>query len=70
MVAADAAPRAREVLADTMVETEQEERLEMSEQAELRRTGGDPMTPGRLAFWVSLAAVGAILLVFALYQLS
>jgi len=69
MVAADAARRAREVLADTMVESEAEERLELSEQAALRRGGGE-MTTGRLAFWIAVAALAAILIVYALYQLS
>ncbi|MEZ5077399.1 MAG: DUF2007 domain-containing protein [Solirubrobacterales bacterium] len=68
MVAADAARRAREVLADTMVESEQGERLELNEQAALRRSGGDPMTPVRLAFWIGVAAIAAILIVYVVYQ--
>lgn len=70
MVQSDAARRAREVLADTMVESEAEERRELNEAAELRRSGGREATPGRLAMWVGIAFLAAGLLVWALYQAS
>ncbi|HMI80616.1 MAG TPA: DUF2007 domain-containing protein [Solirubrobacterales bacterium] len=65
-----AAERAREVLAETMIESEDEERLELEEQRRLARGETGVTSPGRLAFWVITAAIGAFLLVWVLYQLS
>jgi Putative prokaryotic signal transducing protein len=62
--------RAREVLAETMLESEDEERTELEEQRRLARGESGVTSPGRLAFWVLAAAIGAFLLVWALYQLS
>ena len=62
--------RAREVLAETMIESEDEERAELEEQRRLARGESGVVSPGRLAFWVIAAAIGAFLLVWALYQLS
>lgn len=69
MVDSDLAQKARAVLADTMVETEGEERAELNEQARLRRDGTET-TPARLAIWVGAAFLGAVILVWLLYQLS
>lgn len=66
-VNSDSAKRAREVLAETMVESEDEERLELDEQARLRQGGGET-SPARLALWVAAAFLGAVILVWLLYQ--
>ncbi len=68
-VNSDSAKRAREVLAETMVESEGEERLELDEQARLRQGSGET-SPARLALWVGTAFLGAVILVWILYQLS
>jgi putative signal transducing protein len=68
-VNSDTAEKAREVLADTMVESETEERSEIGEQARLGREGTET-SAGRLALWVGVAFLGAVILVWALYQLS
>ena len=70
MVNSDAAQKAREVLADTMVESEDEERAEMGEQARLSRPGATETSPATLALWVAAAFLGAVILVWILYQLS
>ncbi|MGV1049750.1 MAG: hypothetical protein ACOYD4_14650 [Solirubrobacterales bacterium] len=63
--------KAREVLAETMVEAEGEERAELDDQARLRRGGPATETsPARLALWVGAAFLGAVILVWILYQLS
>jgi hypothetical protein len=63
------AKEAREVLAETMLESEGEERAET--EGELRRyRGGDPITPAQLAFWLGVAVVGGFILVWILYQLT
>ncbi|HET7418555.1 MAG TPA: DUF2007 domain-containing protein [Solirubrobacterales bacterium] len=64
------AQRAREVLADTMIESEADERTELEEQRRLARGETGSTSPARLAFWVALAALGAFLLVWVLYQLT
>jgi hypothetical protein len=69
MVDSDLAQKARGVLADTMVESEGEERAELSEGAALRRGGGET-SPTQLAIWVGAAFLGAVILVWLLYQLS
>lgn len=70
LVVAEIAPRAREVLADTMVESEAEEREELLREAARLHGRGREDTPGRLALWVGIAFVGAVLLVWLLYQVS
>jgi len=65
-----AVERAREVLAETMIESEDEERAELEEQRRLARGETGVITPGRLALWVIAAAIGAFFLVWALYQLT
>jgi Putative prokaryotic signal transducing protein len=68
-VVADLGEKARGVLADTMVESESEARVEINEEARLRREGTET-SPGRLALWVGVAFLGALILVWILYQLS
>lgn len=70
MVNERAAKRAREVLAETMIESEDEERTELEEQRRLARGETGVTSPARLAFWVGVAAVGAFLLVWLLYEVS
>jgi hypothetical protein len=68
-VVSDLAARARSVLADTMVEEGRDpEWAELEEQARLR--GGGETTPGRLALWIAAAFLGALVLVWVLYQLT
>jgi len=69
MVGSDIAEKARGVLADTMVESEDEERAEIGEQARLRRDGTET-SAARLALWVGAAFLAAVVLVWVLYQLS
>jgi hypothetical protein len=68
LVYENAAKRAREVLADTMIESEDEERTELEEQRRLARGETGVIAPGRLAFWVIVAAIGAVILIWLLYQ--
>jgi hypothetical protein len=69
MVAQSHARTARELLSDTAIESEDEERAELRGQARREREGTD--TPARsLAIWVGIAFVAAVVLVWVLYQLS
>lgn len=70
MVAAETAKRARRVLAETFGESEDQERLELEEERRLARGETGITPPGRLAFWVAVAAVGAFLLVWLLYKIT
>jgi len=64
------AKRAREVLADTMLESEDDERAELEEQRRLARGETGVVPPGKLAFWVATAAVGGALLIWLLYEIT
>lgn len=68
MVPEGAAQRAREVLAETMIDSEGEERVELEEQRRLARGETGVISPGRLAFWIGVAVVGAFILVWLLYE--
>jgi hypothetical protein len=69
-VVSDLAAKARSVLAETMVEEgDDPEWTELEEQARLRSGGGET-SPGRLALWVLTAFLGALILVWVLYQLT
>jgi hypothetical protein len=68
-VVSDLAQKARDVLAETMVESERDETAELLEQRRLAR-GGDQTSAGMLAIWVVAAAIGGLILVWVLYQLS
>jgi hypothetical protein len=70
MVNKGAAQRAREVLAETMIEDEADERVELEEQRRLARGETGVTPPAKLAFWIGVAAVGAFLLVWLLYQVT
>lgn len=70
MVAAEAAKRAREVLAETFVEDEDQERSELEEQRRLARGETGVTSPAKLAFWIGVAVLGAFLLSWLLYQLT
>jgi hypothetical protein len=63
---------AKRVLAETMVagEDEGEERLELEQERRLARGESAGPTPGRLAIWVLIAALAAIVLIWILYELS
>lgn len=61
--------KAKEVLAGAMLESEEEERAELT--GEVRRLRGDGQTSiGRQAYWFGVAVLVAIVLVWILYQLS
>ncbi|HUC00070.1 MAG TPA: hypothetical protein VMS11_09625 [Solirubrobacterales bacterium] len=70
MVNSEAAPRAREVLAETQFESEDEERNELEEQVRLERGETGVTSPGRLALWVGIAFVAAVLIIWVLYEIS
>jgi hypothetical protein len=61
---------ARRILAETLTESESEEREELEGEARLRRTGGDPTSPGRLALYVAAGLVVAIVIVWVVYEIS
>jgi hypothetical protein len=66
------AQEARRILEETMTvgDDEGEERAELEGEARLRKTGGEPMTPARLALWVGGAFVAAIVVIWIVYQIS
>ncbi|MGD9736794.1 MAG: DUF2007 domain-containing protein [Solirubrobacterales bacterium] len=63
---------AKRVLAETMVadEGEGEERLELEEERRLARGESGGPSPARLALWVLAAAIGAVILIWILYEVS
>jgi Putative prokaryotic signal transducing protein len=65
------AQKAKTVLADTITENESDEEAELRDEARLRRGGPTTETSaGRLALWVGAAFLGALVLVWLLYQLT
>jgi Putative prokaryotic signal transducing protein len=66
------ATKARRILEETMTEgdDEAEERSEIEGEGRLRKTGGEPMTPARLALWLGGAFIAAIIVVWIVYQIS
>ena len=70
MVNEGSAKRAREVLAETMVESEEDERAELEEQRRLARGETGVVSPAKLAFWIGVALIGALLLVWLLYEVA
>lgn len=66
----DHADKAREILAETMTETEGEEREEIEDEARLRATDGEPMSPQRLAMWVVAGLIVAIVLIWIVFEIS
>jgi Putative prokaryotic signal transducing protein len=63
---------ARRIIEETMTEgeDESEERTELEDEARLRATGGEPMTPQRLALWVLGGTVVAIVLIWIVFEIS
>ncbi|HEX6602510.1 MAG TPA: DUF2007 domain-containing protein [Solirubrobacterales bacterium] len=68
MVAEGAARRARQVLAETLVADEGQEQLELEEERRLARGETGVVSPGRLAFWVIVVALGGCIVAWLLYQ--
>ncbi|HYJ20520.1 MAG TPA: hypothetical protein VEW07_00700 [Solirubrobacterales bacterium] len=65
------AQAAKALLADTITENETIEQAELREEARLRHGGPTTETPpARLALWIGAAFLGAVILVWILYQLS
>jgi hypothetical protein len=62
------AQRAREVIAETMVEEEGGEVAALEEERRLARGDSAGLPPGRLAFWIVAIAVGGCLLAWLLLQ--
>lgn len=69
-VALELAKRAREVLAETMIEDEKDEVTELEEERRLARGETGVTSPGRLAFWVLVAVLGGFIFLWLLYQLT
>lgn len=65
---------AKRTLAETMVadegEEEDGERRQLEAERRLARGEGAGPSPGRLALWVLVAAIAAVLLIWILYELS
>lgn len=70
LVAAAQAKRAREVLADVMVDSEADEVTELEEERRLARGETGVTSPARLAFWIAVAVLGGFLLLWLLDQLA
>jgi hypothetical protein len=64
------AKRAREVLAEVMIEDEGDEIAELEEERRLARGETGITSPARLAFWILVVALGGCLLAWVLYQLG
>jgi Putative prokaryotic signal transducing protein len=70
MVRADSAKRAREVLADVMIEDEHDEAVELEGERRLARGETGAPSPARLAFWILVVALGGFLLLWLLTQVN
>lgn len=70
MVNAGDAKRARDVLAETMIEDEGDEVAELEGERRLARGGSGGPSPGALAFWILAVAAGGFLLLWLLYELA
>jgi len=70
MVNSEQAQKARGVLADTMIEDEGDERAELEGQVRLARGEGATTSPARLALWIAVALIGALIVVWVLYELT
>ncbi|MFT3865776.1 MAG: DUF2007 domain-containing protein [Solirubrobacterales bacterium] len=66
------AHEARRILEETMTEgdDEAEERREISEQARLEATGGEPISPARLALYVGGGFIAAVIIIWIVYAIS
>jgi Putative prokaryotic signal transducing protein len=67
-VVVDLAKRAREVLADTMLDSEQDEVAELEQERRLARGETGVTSPARLAFWILAVALAGCLVAWLLYQ--
>jgi Putative prokaryotic signal transducing protein len=70
MVNRNDAQRAREVLADVMIEDERDEVAELEDERRLARGESPGPSPARLAFWILVVAVGGFLLLWLLTQVN
>ncbi|HET9197353.1 MAG TPA: DUF2007 domain-containing protein [Solirubrobacterales bacterium] len=68
MVNRNDAQRAREVLADVLIEDEGDEIAELEGERRLARGESGGPEPARLAFWIVAIAVGSFLLLWLLYE--
>jgi putative signal transducing protein len=64
------AQRAREVLADVLIEDERDEVAELEGERRLARGESPGPSPARLAFWILAVAVGGFLLLWLLTQVN
>lgn len=69
-VQAEVAQTARDLLAELMYEPEERELIELEEQARISRGETGSPSPGQFALWFGVCALGAIILIWVLYQLS
>lgn len=70
MVNRNDAQRAREVLADVMIEDERDEVAELEGERRLARGESPGPSPAQLAFWLVVVAVGGFLLLWLLTQVN
>ncbi len=71
MVDSGHAHKAEALLADTITEDPGDEEAELRDEARLRRGGPTTETsPARLAMWIGVAFLAAVLLAWILYQLT
>jgi hypothetical protein len=71
MVDSSHAHKAKTLLADTITEDPVDEEAELHDEARLRRGGPATETsPARLAMWIGVAFLGAVILAWILYQLT
>lgn len=70
MVNAGDAQRAKDLLADTMIEDEGDEVAELEGERRLARGESGGPSPGRLAFWILVVGAGGFLLLLLLYELT
>ena len=65
------ARKAKDLLADTIIEDPADEEAELRDEARLRRGGPTTeISPARLAMWIGAAFIGAVVLAWILYQLT
>ena len=70
MVNAGDAQRAKDLLAETMIEDEGDEIAELEGERRLARGESGGPEPARLAFWILAVAVGGFLVLWLLYELT
>jgi hypothetical protein len=71
MVDSSHAHKAKTLLADTITEDPADEETELHDEARLRRGGPATETsPARLAMWIGVAFLAAVILAWILYQLT